>query len=644
MNPLSQRSWQWRIAAGLFLLLGLASWTFSSGTGGDFIFDDEPNLVPWQQIGDIDSAREVAAFATSGNGFPGRPLSLVSFVLDDQSWRPDIPSLKRTNLAVHLMNGCLVFWLGLMLLRHLLPGQPPPRRALLALGVAAIWLLHPLQVSNVSYVIQRMNQLSTLLTLAGLLFYLRGREWIATRPLHGALLASVGIGLFMPLAVLAKENGLLLCGFALLAEGLCFPRSTTTWWRLWKAVFLWLPLVAFLVYCLWTLKGFTVPYITRNFNAWERLLTQGPVLVDYLGKLFLPRLQGSSLYHDNFPVARSLLDVRAVASWLLLLALAGGAWALRRRLPVVTFGVLFFFVGHAMESTLLPLELYFEHRNYLPQFGLWLALAGLAAGLHGERLRRVLGLGALLLVLALAWMSRQNAALWSHTELQAAVWYHESPGSLRTTLTYANILVKQRRLDEANEVLTRGRQAMPDALILALSQKYVQCYLQDRPQSFDDLPALARRARYETASLEMLQPMWEVARHHPGEQAPPGRCLPASAAQLAAIYQGLLDNPRFAEARNRAKLLGNLAACAQLRGDLDATLNYFDQAFASEPNPLYPFEQAVVLLSAGLPEPALEYIGKARAALNLRWRLAYPALEANLNNLERAIQASATHD
>lgn len=636
--PVPHRPWQWLIAGSFLLLLVLAGWSFASGLGGQFIFDDEPNLQPWKQISDIDTMRDVAAFATSGNGFPGRPLSLLSFVIDDQSWQPDVPSLKRTNLALHLINGCLAFWLGLMLLRHLLPAHSPPARAWLALFVAAIWLLHPLQVSNVSYIIQRMNLLSTLLELAGLLLYLRGRECLPAQPWKGTLLASAGIGLLMPLAILAKENGLLLCAFALLVEAFCFSRTPLRWWPAWKGLFLWTPLLAFVAYSMVQYRGFTAPYPTRNFDAWERLLTQGPVLQDYLVKLLLPRLRGSGLYYDNFPVSHSLLEPAVLAGWGLVATLLMLAWVARRRLPLFSFGICFYFTGHLMESTLLPLELYFEHRNYLPQLGLWLALAGLASLAQGPRLRLVLRAAAVLLILVLAWMARQNATLWSQTEMQAAVWYHDNPGSLRTTLTYANILVKQHRLEEAGQVLDRGVADLPDALIISLAQRYVRCYLQDRPADFNELVTLAPRARYETASLEMLQLMWRVAISHPGLVAPAGSCQPASTAQLAAIYSGLLENPRYVDGRTRATLYANLAVYAQTRRNLDEALHYYDLAFASEANPLYPFEQAAALLSAGLPEPALDYSRRARASLTLRMRLAYPAMEANLDGLDRELE------
>lgn len=638
LYSISSRGWQWLVVAAFTGLLALGAWSFSSGLGGGFIFDDEANLKPaWSRNGDIDTFQDVIAFATSANELPGRPLSLLSMLVDDQSWPADIPSLKRTNLALHLLNGCLVFWLCLALLRRFLPTHSAPARAWLALFACALWVLHPLQVSNVSYIIQRMNQLSTLLQLAGLLLYLHGREALPLRPLRGLVLCSTGIGVFMPLAILAKENGLLLCAFALLVDAYCFRPLPLRWWPAWKAVFLWGPLLAFAAYCLYRYKGFMAPYPTRNFDAWERLLTQGPVLLDYLDKLLLPRLHGAGLFYDNFPVARHLLDPAALTGWAVVLGLLGLAWILRKRMPPVSFGIFFYFAGHLMESTLLPLELYFEHRNYLPQLGLWLALAGLLAGLQRQRLRYLLAGAAVVLVLVLAWMTRQNAALWSQTRLQAAVWYESNPGSLRTTMFHSNQLVKHRQTAAALRVLDRSQELLPDALVVALAQTYVRCYLRDEPVDFSALARLAPHARYETASFDMLEMMWDISRQ-PGASLQRRRCRPASAEQLAAIYHGLLANPRFQLPRARAKLYSTLAADAARRRDLAGTIAYYDQAFASEANPIFAFEAAVALLSAGLPEAAQEYSVKARHSLTLRMRLFYPMMETNLDTLDRVVR------
>ena len=106
-------------------------------------------------------------------------------------------------------------------------------------------------------------------------------------------------------------------------------------------------------------------YAWRDFSLGERLLTETRVLWFYLHMIVLPNLGEMGLHHDDFLISRGPLSpwttLPALAG---LLLLAGGAFALRNKQPIITFGIAFFFVGHAMESTIIPLELVFEHRNY----------------------------------------------------------------------------------------------------------------------------------------------------------------------------------------------------------------------------------------------------------------------------------------
>lgn len=624
---------------GFLAVLLVTAWAYLPGLGGQLVFDDLPNLQPWQDLGDLNTREHVLSFVFSGAGIPGRPLSLLSFLVDDQSWQPDIFSLKRTNLALHLLNFCLVFWLCLKLLPRLLPASTAARQGALSLLVAAVWSLHPLQVSNVSYIIQRMNLLSTLLELAGLLLFVQGRVLLAQRPRTALALCSLGIGLLMPLAILAKENGLLLCAFALLVEGFCFrghPRPG--YWRLWKLAFLWLPLLAFVAYSLLTTRYFTLEYPNRNFNSWERLLTQGHVVTDYLRNLLLPRLQGSGLYFDNYPVARTLADPATLACWTAIALLIAGAIRLRHSFPLAAFGILFYFSGHLMESTLLPLELYFEHRNYLPQLGLWLALAALPAAARSTSMRIAAGVGALLLLLLLTFLTRHNAGLWSDPDRQTAVWYHDNPGSLRTTLAYSQSLLEQGRLEETREVLARGVRQHPGSLSLVLSQRLVQCFWLKQPVTFSDLPQLARTAAHENGSIPLLERLRKLGAS-PDYQA--SRCTALDSALIADIYRGLLENPRYQIKNNTYRYLNEyLAEIALTQGDLNQALYHYDAAFEAGQSPIYPYRQALLLANAGHPAQALVCARAALLALTPKTRVFYPDLEPRIRTLIDTLQAT----
>lgn len=637
LNRLCRDCQQLWLAAGFWSLLLLTLLVYMPSLSGALIFDDIPNLLPWQDMGDINTLQKVITFATSGTSMPGRPLSLLSFLVDDQSWSPDIYSLKRTNLAIHLINSCLIFWLCLKLIPLLLP-TTSLRQGMFALLATTIWSLHPLQVSNVSYIIQRMNLLTTLFELAGLLLFIHGREQLAIRPRKALLLCTLSIAAFMPLAILAKENGLLLCVFSLLVETFCFPANKQPFWRLWKGLFLWLPLVAFIAYCLVEFRFFTIDYPSRDFNSWQRLLTQGPVLSDYLSKLLLPRLSGSGLYFDNFPVSRSLIHpISTLGYWIFIITLLVLAWHFRHRNKLFSFGIFFFFSGHLMESTLLPLELYFEHRNYLPQLGLWLSLCALLSLAKKPRLQIVFIFCTFLLVALLSLITRNNADLWSKPELQSNLWYHDNPGSLRNTLSYANLLLQNGNFAEANKVLANGLKQHPDSLILVISERYVHCYWQNTPVSFSDLPSIAKQADHEYASIVMLEKMRALSRF---EKSKPGECQPATAPEIGRIYLGLLENPRYISSRTHSRLYEYLGEIAVGQGHLDDAIKYYDKAFDNSHNPIYPYRQAVLLKSAGQPDMAKDFLMIARKSLGVRQRLQYPDLDSRINELEKQLPSS----
>src|SRR5690606_29487200 len=131
-----------------------------------------------------------------------------------------------------------------------------------------------------------------------------------------------------------------------------------------------LPVAALLIAILVKFDSLT-GYSKRPFNLQERLFTECRILIDYAFNILVPNLRGAGIYHDDIVISRHLLF-----PWTTLPSLACvcasmiiALWG-RRRWPLLSFGVLWFLCGHLLESTVFPLELYFEHRNYLPMFGI----------------------------------------------------------------------------------------------------------------------------------------------------------------------------------------------------------------------------------------------------------------------------------
>jgi len=178
-------------------------------------------------------------------------------------------------------------------------------------------------------------------------------------------------------------------------------------------------------------------YEEWDFTLWERLLTQPRVLVDYLGMLLFPRGPMMGLYTDDFATSHGLLSPPStLLSILLLVGVSIAVTVLRRRAPSVFAGWFFFLAAHAVESSFLPVEMYYEHRNYFPAFGLMLAIMGLLALVPAFRTNtlspRKLGLlaaGGLALVLALGTLGR--ALVWRDLGTIAQLGARNHPDSMR---------------------------------------------------------------------------------------------------------------------------------------------------------------------------------------------------------------------
>ncbi len=322
---------------------------------------------------------------------------MLSFALNSW-WSGELDSVavKRLNIFIHVLTGFALFFFFRSLLLALGYGAgipdnsrtaPTPSASipdfksaeLLAGAAAIVWLAHPLHVSTVLYAVQRMAQLSTLFVFVGLWYFTAvRRRWAERGASLGELLASgLWLGLIGVLATLSKENGALLPAMILVVEvsvfkGLWAGRENSSLNRIAWALLI-IPLIIIAVLALLWPEILQAGYDNRDFTLYERLLTQGRVLWIYLGWLLTPSLNSMGLFHDDIVISTSLLSppwpLLAWSFWLLVLVIA---LILRQRIPLLFFAVLFFLAGQSMESSVLPLEMVFEHRNYLPSAGLML--------------------------------------------------------------------------------------------------------------------------------------------------------------------------------------------------------------------------------------------------------------------------------
>ena len=116
-------------------------------------------------------------------------------------------------------------------------------------------------------------------------------------------------------------------------------------------------------------------YEKRNFTLIQRFLTEFRVVLFYIGQLFYPVESQFSVEH-SFDLSNSLFDpVTTLFAILIVFALVITAIRYKNKFPILSFAILFYFLNHIVESTILPLEIVFEHRNYIPSMFIFFPLS-----------------------------------------------------------------------------------------------------------------------------------------------------------------------------------------------------------------------------------------------------------------------------
>jgi len=609
-----------------FLVTVMCYWPSLSGP---FLFDDIPNLELLGDRGGLTSADKYIEFITGGKSGPlGRPLSLASFTLDGQAWPTDPRPFRITNLIIHLVNGLMVFLLARLIFSAHYKRETAGKLALLCM---TLWLLHPLLVSTTAYIVQRMAQLSTLFTLAGLLCYLRGRNYLSNQLQRGWAWIIAGLGVCGALALLCKETGILLPFYALVIELTLFS-STSLARRHRSALFVMLcmPLLALLAYMTlnWgsTLRAFEF----RPFAMQERLLTQAVVLVDYLQQIIAPRLSGLGIIHDDFPVSRGLLNPMAtMASLLAIAALIFLAVWSRKKFPYVSFGILWFFVGHSLEAGPIALELYFEHRNYLPLLGPLVSICAVLP-LLSQKLRRLLPLLVFLFIGVESFLTWQAATTYGSEERFMQTTLIEHPNSLRAQQYVSNQYILRGQYREALATQESLATKFPEHASIRLSILNLRCILDELPPAqVNTTQEFLEHSSYDRQVVGLLASLISNATVR--------SCESLGFAELQAVFDALLRNPVMAK---NLTMLGAIhyhkGIAYEKTASLDEAVAHLDLSYAANPEIDIRLQQVVWLLAASRQADAERYLLLARQHDDGRlWRISLR--EADLDILQQRV-------
>jgi tetratricopeptide (TPR) repeat protein len=274
--------------------------------------------------------------------------------------------------------------------------------------------------------------------------------------------------------------------------------------------------------------AFIKGYSGRPFTLSERLLTEPRIVLFYLSLIFYPLPERLSIEHD-ITVSTTLFDpwttLPAIFFHLVLIGI--GLFQIKKR-PLLAFAILFFYLNHVIESTIIPLELIFEHRNYLPSLFLFLPVAAGFKKLlnHYEKRSKafrfvlicsliiiIVGIGAGTYIRNMAWLTEKT--LWedamqkapnSHRPLHNLAWsYYTKIGQYDKSIE-----LYEKSLDLRTNSKSANPTAMSNlALLYVQKKKYQkaielwQSALELRPN--DDVI----RHRYAIGLIEMKN--WNAA-------------------------------------------------------------------------------------------------------------------------------------
>jgi tetratricopeptide (TPR) repeat protein len=371
------RGRQLEIVWGGATLLAFLLLCYSNSFDAGWQYDDFGNILhnPGVQMTELTWPQIVRAL-NAGMDYQiiSRPLAYLSFALNYRFGQTEVFGYHLVNFIIHWLTAvCLFLFVRDTLRLPIFNGRYKTRAAIIAWLTAVLWAIHPIQVTAVTYIVQRMASMAGLFYILSMYLYLLGRR-VQSR---GGQIAALCMSAIAALgAMLIKENTVLLILAIVLYEAMLlksfrWPNARRTLFLAVLAVIL-ISLIGLLYTDPTTLLE---PYANRPFSKFERLLTQPRVLFLYLSLLAVPMTSRMTILHD-VTISHSLVD-----PWTTLLAIGGWCGVLvlcvrfYRQYPLMSFCALFFLLNHSIEGSIFNLELAYEHRNYIPSMLLLVPVA-----------------------------------------------------------------------------------------------------------------------------------------------------------------------------------------------------------------------------------------------------------------------------
>ena len=601
----------------LYLLIGSTIIIYWLGLPGVFLLDDFLHLETMNTLGGVTNKESLLQYIFSHtSGSTGRPVSMLSFLLNDQYWPSSAASFKITNILLHTLTGIFIFLLIYKISKIISTTEKDSQH--IALVGTALWLLHPLNVSTTLYVIQRMTILMTLFSLISVICYIHMRETDIRIHWKKAFFLTLAFVFFGSCSVLSKENGVLLLMYIIVLEFTIFNNTPRTKLQTyWLVIFIYIPIFILIGYFISIWGTIIDNYSTRTFTLTERLLTETRILMDYLGQIILPRNAGAGLFHDNIHVSTSLLNpATTLAATISILLLLSSAYILKKRQPVYSFSIFWFFSAQILESSFIALELYFEHRNYIamigPLFGLAFYISRGLKIVKREFTKKLLITLPVAMIVLFGILTINSAALWGNPLKLFAIWSYENPKSIRAQLLYSRQLDAFSEHKKALNVLYKILKTYPNDVAIPLHIIDISCQNDIPIQSgITHILKVSKLSEYRGG---IQSPLKSIA-----QQKLNGTCKQLRSFPLHKYLDELAEIPTLSKNTTVKTAILYLHADYYIsQKKLSPAMNLLDKAFILQPTVDIALRQAVLLYSAGLYKDANRYLEMAIQANNKR--------------------------
>ncbi|MCI5120879.1 MAG: hypothetical protein D3908_06765, partial [Candidatus Electrothrix sp. AUS4] len=394
-----------------------------------------------------------------------RPISNLTFALNWYFGQNKLIGYHLVDIIIHGVTAIVLYLTCLQLFKTpalTARDYSQTEQRNIALLTAALWLAAPIHTSAVTYIVQRMAQLAAFFSLAAIFFYLKAR--VSNNRLHQTIFSTSCLCCIF-LALGSKENAILIFPSLGLVEGIFFLQFTKIqeFAQQKRALFslLFLLVTGITFYLSWDfIAAQANSYGHRNFTFQERLLTEPRILLFYLSQIFYPTASRLSITHD-ITVSTSLFSPwQTLPAIFVCFSLIVFAISKIYKRPLLSFALLYYFLNHLVESTIIPLELIFEHRNLLPSLFLFLPItAFLTRIINTKKWATILtGATCVLFLFQSGYATIERNKAWKNTGTLNEDALVKAPASARVKLNLASWYATQKNFEEALSLCEEAEQ------------------------------------------------------------------------------------------------------------------------------------------------------------------------------------------